>query len=212
MITFEAPASRCFEALSRSVKRPVDSITTSAPTSPQGRAPGSRSEKTRSSLPSTTRPVSVASTVPGKRPRMESYLSRWARVSVSVMSFTPTQSMSAPRAWAARKTLRPMRPKPLIPALKAIRPSFRSSATGAPESIVAGSRSWPQGGLLNVPMDHVDQVRLALAVDAGKVLGHHHRAVAAAGAADPYGQVGLALVLVRGQQVVEQGHQPVVEV
>jgi hypothetical protein len=29
--------------------------------------------------------------------------------------------MSAPRAWAARKTLRPMRPKPLIPAFRAMR-------------------------------------------------------------------------------------------
>jgi hypothetical protein len=34
------------------------------------------------------------------------------------MSFTPTQSMSAPWAWAALKTFLPMRPKPLIPAFK----------------------------------------------------------------------------------------------
>ena len=68
---------------------------------------------------------------PGTGPRIESYLSRWASVFVSVMSLTPTQSMSSPRACAARKTLRPMRPKPLIPAFKAIRDSFvvRSALT-----------------------------------------------------------------------------------
>jgi hypothetical protein len=98
MITFFAPASRCFAALSRSVKRPVDSITTSAPASDQGKSAGSRSEKTFSSLPSTTIASSVWSTSPGKRPRIESYLRRWASVFVSVMSFTPTQSMSAPAA------------------------------------------------------------------------------------------------------------------
>jgi hypothetical protein len=98
MITFFAPASRCFDAFSRSVNRPVDSITTSAPTSPQGSAPGSRSANTRSSSPSTTSPVSVASTSPGNGPRIESYRRRWASVFVSVMSLTPTQSMSAPAA------------------------------------------------------------------------------------------------------------------
>ena len=41
---------------SRLVKKPVDSITTSAPTSPQGSAAGSVSAKTRSSLPSTMMP------------------------------------------------------------------------------------------------------------------------------------------------------------
>ena len=68
MITFFAPAARCFAASSRLVKKPVDSITTSAPTSPQGRAAGSRSANTRSSLPSTTRLSSVASTSPGNGP------------------------------------------------------------------------------------------------------------------------------------------------
>ncbi len=34
---------------------------------------------------------------------------------VSVRSLTATHSMSAPCAWAARNTLRPIRPKPLIP-------------------------------------------------------------------------------------------------
>src|SRR3954469_20587202 len=120
MMTFFAPALRCFAALSRSVKRPVDSITTSAPTSDHGRSAGSRSAKTLSSLPSTTIASSVCSTVPLNGPRIESYFRRWASVLVSVMSLTPTQSMSAPAACAARNTLRPMRPKPLIPAFSAI--------------------------------------------------------------------------------------------
>ena len=46
---------------------------------------------------------------------MLSYLSRWASVALSVRSFTPTSSMSAPEASTARKKLRPMRPKPLMP-------------------------------------------------------------------------------------------------
>src|SRR6478735_852499 len=46
---------------------------------------------------------------------MESYLSRWARVLLSMRSFVATTSMSAPDATMARKKLRPMRPKPLIP-------------------------------------------------------------------------------------------------
>ena len=54
MITFFAPASRCFCADARSVKNPVDSITTSTPRSPHGRFAGSRSASPFSSLPSTT--------------------------------------------------------------------------------------------------------------------------------------------------------------
>jgi hypothetical protein len=45
MITFLAPASRCFAAPSRAVKKPVDSTTTSTPSSLQGSADGSRSER-----------------------------------------------------------------------------------------------------------------------------------------------------------------------
>src|SRR5258707_532608 len=52
-------------------------------------------------------------------PKTESYLSRCARVFVSVMSFTATKSMSPPLS-DARSTLRPMRPKPLMPTLIAM--------------------------------------------------------------------------------------------
>ena len=40
MMTFLAPAARCLAASSRAVKKPVDSITTSTPRSPQGSAAG----------------------------------------------------------------------------------------------------------------------------------------------------------------------------
>src|SRR4051794_29424071 len=211
MITFLAPASRCAAALSRSVKRPVDSITTSAPTSPHGRLPGSRSEKTRSSLPSTTRPVSVASTVPGNGPRIESYLSSVASVFVSVMSFTPTQSMSAPWACAALKTFLPMRPKPLIPAFKS--GPFVAVFPGLPGAAnLSKGGSSPARRLVHVAVHDVDHVPLAAREDLRQVLGHHHRAMPAAGAADPDGQMGLALAYVGGQEVLEQRDQPLVEV
>src|SRR6266496_5179798 len=53
MITLRAPALRCRAALSRSVKRPVDSITMSTPRSPQLSCDGSRSAEARIGLPST---------------------------------------------------------------------------------------------------------------------------------------------------------------
>jgi hypothetical protein len=63
----------------------------------------------------------------GQRPRIESYFSRWASVLLSVRSFAPTISMSAPDASTARKKLRPMRPKPLIPTRTVTRQAFRRS-------------------------------------------------------------------------------------
>ena len=48
---------------------------------------------------------------------MESYLSRWASVLLSVRSLTATISRSLPLASAARKKLRPIRPNPLMPIL-----------------------------------------------------------------------------------------------
>ena len=50
MMTFLAPAARCLAAPSRLVKRPVDSITTSAPSSFQGSFAGSVSLVTRMRL------------------------------------------------------------------------------------------------------------------------------------------------------------------
>src|SRR5271170_8217984 len=53
-------------------------------------------------------------------PRIESYFNRWASVFGLVSSFTATNSISGFPS-AARKTLRPMRPKPLIPTFTDIR-------------------------------------------------------------------------------------------
>src|SRR5580765_6013191 len=77
-----------------------------------------------------------ATTSPGKRPCTESYLSRWASVAVSVMAFTATKSISlTPIARAARTTLRPIRPNPLMPTRIAI----VSPSLGCYESATGGS-------------------------------------------------------------------------
>src|SRR5690242_6875678 len=55
MITFFAPAARCAAALSRLVNRPVDSITTSTPSSFHGSFDGSRSAHTLMWSPLITR-------------------------------------------------------------------------------------------------------------------------------------------------------------
>ena len=109
--------------------------------SPRARASRRRRRRARPSRPSTS---------PGKRPCTESYLSRWASVLVSVMSFTATKSISlAPIAWAARTTLRPMRPKPLMPTRIAIvSPSLgslrqRSPAAPARAKVTASTRAAP---------------------------------------------------------------------
>src|SRR3954453_20809140 len=54
------------------------------------------------------------------------------------MSLTPTQSMSAPAACAARKRFLPIRPNPLIPACTAIGSSFRVSPRLGPERTDVG--------------------------------------------------------------------------
>ena len=116
-ITSGAPPSRWALAASRLLKKPVDSTTTSTPRSPHGRSAGLRSLSTLSVSPPTLMLDLVAVTFSGKRPSTESYLSRCAIVSIDPRSFTATKSMSAPLALAARKKLRPMRPKPLMPTL-----------------------------------------------------------------------------------------------
>ena len=65
MMTFLAPASRWSVALSRAVKKPVLSTTTSTPRSPQGRLAGSRSARTLTSRPSTSMWSAWAWTEPG---------------------------------------------------------------------------------------------------------------------------------------------------
>ena len=76
MMTLRAPAAMCALAFSASVNRPVDSTTMSTPRSPHGSLPGSRSASTLIFRPSTVRMSPSTDTVPGKGPRMVSYLSR----------------------------------------------------------------------------------------------------------------------------------------
>ena len=71
-ITFLAPASRCFCAVTLSRNRPVDSITTSAFTSFHFSAAGSRSWVSRMVLPLTTKWPPSTLTSPLKRPCTES--------------------------------------------------------------------------------------------------------------------------------------------
>jgi hypothetical protein len=65
MMTFFAPAAMCCLASAALVNRPVDSMTTSAPRAPHGRADGSRSALAEMLTPSTVSEVSSDSTVPG---------------------------------------------------------------------------------------------------------------------------------------------------
>src|ERR671915_2102081 len=138
MITFLAPLSACTRALLASVNRPVDSSTTSAPRSPHGSFAGSRSAKTLIVLPPTAISSAVAFTSSGSRPRMLSYLSRWAGVALSVRSLTATISMSAPLALTARQKLRPMRPNPLTPTRMVTEPISSSSSSSLCPAKVPG--------------------------------------------------------------------------
>ena len=114
MMTFLTVVPRWALAFSASVKKPVDSTTIWAPTEAQSSLAGSRSAKTLIFLPSTAMKSAPWVISFLRLPRMESYLSRWARVAGVVRSLTATNSMSGLPS-AVRKTLRPMRPKPLMP-------------------------------------------------------------------------------------------------
>src|SRR6202042_3946895 len=117
-ITFLAPAARCALAASALVNRPVDSITTSTPRSPQGSAAGSRSASTRISWSPALITSPEAETSTSRVPSTVSYFSRYARVLSSVRSLAATISMpAAPAAPActARQKFRPIRPNPLMP-------------------------------------------------------------------------------------------------
>src|SRR5690348_11521617 len=207
MTTFLPPASRCLAASSRLVHRPVDSMTTSTPISPQGSSAGSRSARTLTSRPSTVIALSPASTVPGKFPNTESYLSRWASVPASVMSLTATISTSASDSCAARKTLRPMRPKPLMPTRTGM--VWGSSLGRASERrrLPRAPRRHP----VDIPVGDFDEVRVVVAEMCGQVLRDDHGAVSAAGASDGHHQMRLALGDVLRQQVLEQRDRVVVE-
>src|SRR5205823_2905084 len=119
MMTFFTVPRRCFLACSASVNLPVDSITIWAPTDSQLMAAGSFSEKTFTFLPATLMESPSVLMSCFRLPRMESYFSRCARVSGLVRSLTATNSILE-SSMAVRSTLRPMRPKPLMPTLIAM--------------------------------------------------------------------------------------------
>src|SRR6478736_4708739 len=66
MMTRRAPARRCPSHLSAVRKTPVDSITTSTPTSPQADAAGSFTALVRTGRPSSSRKLSFTATEPAK--------------------------------------------------------------------------------------------------------------------------------------------------
>ena len=70
--------------------------------------------------PSTLMVSSFAETASGSVPKLVSCFSRCANVWASPMSLTATKSMSASSLSPARKMLRPMRPKPLMPTFTAM--------------------------------------------------------------------------------------------
>src|SRR5262249_51228024 len=115
MSTRLAPAARCADALSFEAKRPVHSSATSTPSSFHGSCAGSlRAVTFMAPLPTLiVSPLTVTS--PGKRPCTVSKRRRCALVSTGPRSLMPTTSMSVrPASTMARRTLRPMRPNPLM--------------------------------------------------------------------------------------------------
>ena len=110
--------ARCFSASARFVKRPVDSIATSTPSSAQGRSAGSRSETNLISCPPTVIESSPASTGTssvaehGVVPEQVRH-----RLRVADVVRRPRSRSRRPAASWARRKFRPMRPKPLIPTL-----------------------------------------------------------------------------------------------
>ena len=115
MMTFLAPAAMCLLAVAVSRKMPVDSTTTSTPSSFQGSAAGSLMAHTRISRPLTKMASPLAVTSALRLPWTESCFRRCARVLASARSLTPTTSISPLASSAVRKNTRPMRPNPLTP-------------------------------------------------------------------------------------------------
>merc|ERR1719506_2072399 len=116
---FLAPAPRCAWTFSFVRKAPVDSQMYSAPNDVNGISDGSRVCDVGVRTPSMTRPSSVASTVPGYRPWIESYLNWYAMYSFAAPELTSLRSIASLLAMM-RATRRPMRPKPLMPPATAI--------------------------------------------------------------------------------------------
>src|SRR5215217_3627910 len=109
------------------------------------------------------------------------------------MSLTATISTSAPDSWAARKTLRPMRPKPLIPtrtgmAVKTLSSCWRRTGRSREGYLPGASRR-----AVHVAVLDLDEEAAIVAELRREVLRDHDRPMAPAGAADRDHEVRLAL-------------------
>ncbi len=114
IITRVAPASRWAAALARPVFLPVDSMTTSMPSSLQGRAFGSDSASRGIRRVPTTIESPSTPTGSGYRPCTESRANSRASASGAPRSLTATISRSCGEARAARRNERPVLPNPLM--------------------------------------------------------------------------------------------------
>src|SRR5207237_5316508 len=103
MTTFFAPAWRCLDAVAVSRKRPVDSTTTSTPSSFHGSAAGSFTEHTRISRPLTKMASPFATTSAPSVPWTESYFSRCASVFEVPRDLNHTTYISGDASAAPRK-------------------------------------------------------------------------------------------------------------
>src|SRR5215217_6525969 len=115
------------------------------------------------------------------------------------MSLTATISTSAPDSCAARKTLRPMRPKPLIPTRTgmAMKPFPWQRRTGRSREGYLGAC----GRAVHVAVLNLHQQARVVAEVRAQILGDHDRPVAPAGAADGDHEMRLPLGDVLGQEV-----------
>src|SRR4051812_546791 len=118
--------------------------------------------------------------------------------------------MSAPRSWAARKTLRPMRPKPLIPTRTDMTRTLSVSGVRA-RRLAPRGLSGARGRAVHVAVLDLDEVAVVGAEVGGQMLGDDDGAVAAARAPDRDDEVGPALPHVLREQVLEQRDHPAVE-
>src|SRR5688572_10987994 len=183
---------------------PVDSTTRSTPRSPHGSVLGSRTARTWSTSPSTEMPSLCTLMSYSRRPSTESYFSRCAIAATDPRSFTATKSISALRFFAARKKLRPMRPKPLIPTRTVMRKILsqvrKMSLYGSTRCVRMPHRRWPPGGtitlrgplVVDIAMGHRRVVAQPAQHDR-HLLGDHDRTVVPAGAAEGHGEIRLAL-------------------
>src|SRR5665213_2530700 len=137
---------------------------------------------------------SPCDTSPSKVPCTESYLNRWARVRVSVRSFTATKSMSAtPCSLAALTTCRPILPKPLMPTriaihLSSLRHIARCASTpecdvrnDARATLVQSFRACVKcgdGGYYVVHQHHVSSGQIPATNNSRERAGHVSQAIA----------------------------------